>query len=90
MAKYNLYHEFIELLADKVKYDKNGDIIEGIFNEFTIKSKKIIGNRIVSNYDVKLKGIHEDQKVIDLIQDSAGNIIGIRAEGYKNGDKKIQ
>ena len=88
MAKYNLYNEFIELLANKIKYDKNGNIIEAIFPEFKIKPMIKIGDKYSTHYDVKLNGIHEDRKVIDLIQDRGGNIVGVRAETYKNGEKK--
>ena len=88
MAKYNLYNEFIEQLAKKIKYDKNGNITEAIFPEFKMIPKIKVGNKFVNHYDVKLDGIHEDRKVIDLIQDTDGNIVGVRAESYKKGDKK--
>ena len=88
MAKYDLFKEFMELLANKLKYDKNGNIIEAVFPEFRLIPNIKIGNKLVTHYDVKLNGIHEDRKLIDLIQDMDGNILGIRAEAYKYGDKK--
>lgn len=88
MAKYDLFNEFMELLANKLKYDKNGNIIEAVFPEFRLIPNIKIGNKLVTHYDVKLNGIHEDRKLIDLVQDIDGNIVGVRAEAYKDGYKK--
>ena len=91
MAKYNLFEEFMRKLLYSTEhfYGKGGEIWTQNFDAF-VKSPKIkVGNKFVTTYELPSTHGIGDRKVLDLVQDEAGNIIGLRSEIYNKSGAKL-
>ena len=91
MAKYNLFEEFMHklLFSRDHFYGKGGEIWKQNFDAF-VKSPKIrVGNKFVTTYELPSTHGIGDRKVLDLVQDEAGNIIGLRSEIYNKSGAKL-
>ena len=91
MAKYNLFEEFMYKLLYSTDhfYGKGGEIWTQNFDAF-VKSPKIrVGNKFVTTYELPSTHGIGDRKVLDLVQDEAGNIIGLRSEIYNKSGAKL-
>lgn len=89
MTKYNLFEELMNVLRSEAVTGERGKTIMNLFKEFKSFPKEKVGNKFVTHFEVpNTNGVFEDRKTIDLVQDSVGNILGLRADSFaKNGDK---
>ena len=75
VAKYNIFEELMNVLRDEV---------------VKVFSQERVGNKFVTHFEVPKSGVLEDRVSIDLLQDNAGNLIGLRTEAFSKNGEKLQ